>query len=393
LIRARAILRHGLLAATLLAAAAPAALAGMGDAHSLVVRGRVVEPNGNAVPGAIVTTRGSYAVTATSDEQGHYTLEVPLGSAAGLRRGPFALEVRAEDRGRRLRLASGAPALSFEVSLLQDGSTVRVRSNLRDATVALAAAFSQSGETTAWVELDFGGAARADGSMKLDVIDDVDASGHAPPHPAPLVPTPAGGQPAPATSAVHESTATAPRSSLAAAREKHARGRSRKPRKQAAPARADSTALAARTPAKAPAPAPAGVFHLPSAGPMRVPATGPDPERVKPIEAFAPSSSTPFDTCACRLWGTVEIDWDRPLERNFPIELTLAGPATQRTEVEMFMGSPREFRLGPLPCGDYRLSVRPEGRYRYGIARGDSVLTVHCTGTMQVHIVLVPKTR
>jgi hypothetical protein len=98
-----------------------------------------------------------------------------------------------------------------------------------------------------------------------------------------------------------------------------------------------------------------------------------------------------FDSCACRLFGTVEIDWERPLERNFPIELTLAGPATQQVEVEMFMGSPREFRLGPLPCGDYRLVVRPRGRYRYAITRGDSVVSIRCAGVTQARVVLVPR--
>jgi hypothetical protein len=131
------------------------------------------------------------------------------------------------------------------------------------------------------------------------------------------------------------------------------------------------------------------VLHMPSAGPSHVPEPPPEVERVKAIDG-SPPPTAPFDSCACRLWGTVEIDWDRPLERNFPIALTFTGPATQRTDVEMFMGSPREFRFGPLPCGDYKLAVHPMGKLRYSVARGDSVLPVHCTGNMQVRLVLVP---
>lgn len=118
----------------------------------------------------------------------------------------------------------------------------------------------------------------------------------------------------------------------------------------------------------------------------------PGDRRVKAIEAF--SSSAPaaiLDTCACRVYGTVEIDWERPLERNFVVDLTLTGPATQSSEVELFMGSPREFRLGPLPCGDYKLAVRPHGRVRYQLRRGGSELRVHCAGFTQVPVVLVPK--
>jgi len=98
-----------------------------------------------------------------------------------------------------------------------------------------------------------------------------------------------------------------------------------------------------------------------------------------------------LDTCACRVYGTVEIDWERPRERNFIVDVSLSGPATQSGEVELFMGSPREFRLGPLPCGDYKLTVRPHGRVRYTLRRGGNTIDVHCAGFTQVPIVLVPK--
>jgi hypothetical protein len=57
------------------------------------------------------------------------------------------------------------------------------------------------------------------------------------------------------------------------------------------------------------------------------------------------------------------------------------------------MGPPREFRLGPLPCGDYRLVVRARGKYRYALVRGDSVVTVRCEGSTQSRVVLEPVRR
>ena len=87
------------------------------------------------------------------------------------------------------------------------------------------------------------------------------------------------------------------------------------------------------------------------------------------------------------------MDWERPLEKNIPVELTLEGPARQSTSVDLYMGPPREFRLGPLPCGEYKLTVRPRGRYRYALVRGDSVLTVRCDGHTQQRIVLEPVKR
>jgi hypothetical protein len=415
--------------AFLLGVAAPVRAA-MGDAHALVVRGNVRASNGSPIVGAIITSRGSYSVSATTDEHGHYTLNVPLSSAAGLRGGPFALEVRAEIRGRKLPLANGQPAMSFELTLLSSGTTVRVRSNLRDATSSLASAFSQASGTTAWIDADFGGVARASGTVQMSAVEDVDASGRTPrgesPAPganaAPATPpaaTPPKSAPpsrpaaAPANRDTARATAPAPASTAAKppvptgvvralpmpkhvasgasdqeSRSDEERSSLTSPRPKSSRSRHDRG-----RPSAPPAADPVGdsQLHLPSVGPMHMPAAPPEADRVKAIDG-SPQPTVPFDSCACRLWGTVEVDWDRPLERNFPIGLTFTGPATQRAEVEMFMGSPREFRFGPLPCGDYRLTVHPMGKLRYAVARGDSVLAVHCTGTMQVRIVLVPRT-
>ncbi len=119
-------------------------------------------------------------------------------------------------------------------------------------------------------------------------------------------------------------------------------------------------------------------------------------ERVKRIEPFAPpppAHAAP-DSCACRLRGTVEVSWaDRPLEQRIPVTVTLTGPVTASRRVELFMGPPREFRFGPMPCGDYRVAVKTQARLRYGLVTGDRDLVLRCEGSGEVRLVLEPQKR
>lgn len=117
--------------------------------------------------------------------------------------------------------------------------------------------------------------------------------------------------------------------------------------------------------------------------------------RVRRIESFAarPAPDAP-DPCACRLHGTVEVAWPgRPAESRLPVTITLDGPASQTRRVELFMGPPREFWFGPIPCGDYRVQVRATGRQRYGLVTGDRPLVVRCEGDGEIRLVLEPLRR
>ncbi|MFN8586825.1 MAG: hypothetical protein U0704_03410 [Candidatus Eisenbacteria bacterium] len=445
-----------------LAAVLPAAAFAAG-ARTLVVRGLVARADGKAAEGARVTAKGAMNVSATVDERGRYSLQVPMGSAASLRGGAFRVEVRAEHQGRKLALASGAPALAIEVAFVPGTTRLRVRSNSPSATAAVITAFAQEGVPTAWVDADFGGAVRASGDMTLNAEDEVTIANVAPaPGTAPAAPERAKPEPvrtpppiklkpgapppastpsaAPAARPKPAAPAAAPDSAararaaaeaarLAAAREsardaereraraaRHSRdslaavrrAERREAERKARAERAAHAAPAGKPAASSAAPAAAGhaparrdsAAAAPSAPPVTPAATVTRPvlpgttpgSRVVPIEAFAPppGGGGP-DTCACRLRGTVEVEWEeRPLEKNVLVELSLEGPARQETAVDLYMGPPREFRLGPLPCGDYRLVVRPRGRLRYSLVRGDSVLVLRCDGHTQQRVVLTP---
>ena len=214
----------------------------------------------------------------------------------------------------------------------------------------------------------------------------------------------------PRASARRDSVVRAPRLARETARRQAARARARRDSTRAtqvgiARASRDSMriAMASAAPAgtrdstsRASASASASASH---AGPPSPPETtrvvnapAGSPNAPRALGAPSPAAETP-DTCACRLRGTVEIDWDRPLDRNFPVELTLEGPALQSTQVDMFMGSPREFRFGPLPCGDYRLTVATSGRWHFTFERGDTVLAVPCRGSAQKRVILAPAKR
>lgn len=430
--------------------------------RTLVVRGLVAKADGKPAVGARVSAKGPKGgvnVSATTDERGRFSLQMPMGSPTAIRAAAFSVEVRAEGGGKRLPLATGAPALGLVVDFAPGTSRLRVRSNSPAATAAVITAFIQDGAPTAWVDADFGGAVRASGDMALSAEDEIGMAGIAPapgsgereperakpvpartPAPIKIKPEPAAppvatpvaepttaapkpatkivkapapaprvAKPAPDSAAIARAAAQAAaraearereiaarhtRDSLAALRRQDARDAKRAAaakRKPATPTTPAGTTIAVTTapadsarPQATPSPALAPVAPPRAAGTPRVVA----------IEPFAPPQAAPgADTCACRLRGTVEVDWERPLEKNIPVELTLEGPARQSTSVDLYMGPPREFRLGPLPCGDYKLTVRPRGRYRYALVRGDSVLTVHCDGHTQQRIVLEPVKR
>jgi hypothetical protein len=115
---------------------------------------------------------------------------------------------------------------------------------------------------------------------------------------------------------------------------------------------------------------------------------------VRAIASLAgPDSLAPRDSCRCSVRGTVEIDWRRPLEDHTSIRLELDAPGAKSAEVSLFMGTPREFRFGPLPCGTWRLTVKAMGKLRYTDARGTAPRIIPCSGMVETRVILVPAKR
>ncbi len=412
----------------------PPACAQGAVARTLVLRGAVTDGKGEAVVGARVSVRGAAVQSTMSGTNGRYALDVVMGTGAGLARGPFRVEVRAELGSKRLGLVGGGSALVVEVVMLP-GSPARaeVRSNSELAVAAIATAFAQESITHAWVQADFGGGASAGGSNDLQYRDSVVLPGVAA-SPSNVKPEKSEKPVKPAKPAAPNNEAAA-RDSLATAKQ---RAREQLATRQAVARsaerarhdsltlaremqrRADSLAWVARRsapkspPSVTPRPTvrreratkPVATKPAPNAPRVEVStpdtvrtiavstpapvAARPDP-RVKRIESFSEAPiASPADTCACRLRGTVEVVWPRPLEEGLPIRLTLDGPARQRTEVTLDMGAPREFRLGPLPCGEYRLKIEPQGKMHYALQRGGDSMPVYCDGQAQVRVVLIP---
>ena len=416
--------------------APPPACAQGAVARTLVLRGAVTDAKGEPVVGARVSLRGSAVQSTMSGTNGRYALDVVMGTGAGLARGPFRVEVRAELGSKRLGLVGGGSVLAVEVVMLPGApAKAEIRSNSELAVAAIATAFAQESITHAWVQADFGGGASAGGSNDLRYRDSVVLPGVAlapsnvkpekPEKPAKI-----GKPPAPDTDG-----AARARDSVAAAKQREREQRAARQAvarsaerarldsltlTRAMQRRADSLAWIARrsAPKSSPSVKPrATVRREPVTKPMATKpapiaprvevsppdiaptiaastplpvATSPDP-RVKRIEPFVEAPIVPpADTCACRLRGTVEVVWPRPLEEGLPIRLTLDGPARQRTEVTLDMGAPREFRLGPLPCGEYRLKIEPQGKLRYALQRGGDTMPVYCNGQTQVRVVLNP---
>jgi hypothetical protein len=362
--------------------------------RTIVVRGHVTAPDGRPVAGARIMARGTIRVSALTDGNGRYTLSVPLGMPAALRRAPFRLEVRAEAAGRRLPLVGGGASLELDATWQPATGRVRVQSNRQAAATAVATAIEVDDVPIAWIDADFGGDAKEAGAGSFAQEAALPGGTPAPARVAAPVPRNSVStvEPAPARSA-----APVPRNSVSTVEPAPARVAAPAPHNsvstvEPAPARSAAPAPRNKVPAPVSAAAPAPPKIVASA--RTVPAAPPRTTQVRSMEPYAPRDSAGApDTCRCSVRGTVEIDWPRPLEDHTLVKVELDSPGAPSAEVSLFMGAPREFRFGPLPCGDWRLRVRAGGKIRYAEAGGDTVRIIHCAGAAETRVVLVPVRR
>lgn len=385
-----------------------------------VVRGRVSDPGGAPVADAQVRARGSVTAQARTDGAGRFVLVIPLGSAASLRRVPLAFELRVEGKAGRLPLAGSGS--TFQLDVRGEGERVRVRSNVAAAADAVIGALL-AGPSNATVELAFGGPARS--GAATFVVRELRVLGNGSAEAIPVAPPsiPVVATPAPAPSVTPART-PAVRNPARARTDSTARaGRTTtKPAEPAAPATTKPVPRRLQSPlSREPIPAgarietstvvrgtptsgvPAGTGREPRVIPAERPEGAKPPPadsaaRVRRIEPFTPPPAEPAppETCTCRVRGTVEILWTgRPLEERVPVTVSLSGYSSPASRVDLFMGPPREFEFGPLPCRDVRLEAHAHGRLRYALATGDSLMLIRCAGggLRQLRVVLVPVRR
>ena len=135
--------------------------------------------------------------------------------------------------------------------------------------------------------------------------------------------------------------------------------------------------------------------------PVTGPAIFPEPPlnasraRTRPlvIRNPAPTGRSPSDSCECRVEGTVEVESEEPLKNRERIEVSLQWYPQLRDTVELFMGSPRRFKLPPAPCGPQRLRLRVLTDGRFDVPSREAMAAFRCTGerVVQPRIVLVPR--
>jgi hypothetical protein len=380
-----------------------------------VFTGAVTQPGGRPVPGARVALDGVPAAIATTDGEGRYTLtHVVPGVTVDA---PRMLVLRASHRGWNLALPSGGASLAVElrrVSAGGDGARIEVRANDADAAKVVARALAAGGEAVVALDARFTRlVGREDRSAPVLTALEVATLDLQAEEPAPL-PAPAAAPEvpperpeslrlfpgAPAARPVAPDTLPAAEPPVVIPAPPTSPG----PAASAATAEPPAVTSVPTTPPAAPVPTPAAAdtavrpgFRVsvrpevptPETGPLRV-ALGravPDPD---PRGARVPHDTT--SDCGCRVSGTVEVRSDRPVRGRPRVVVSLAGRSAWSDTVAIFMGPPRPFDLGRVPCGRYRLEVRPLAARRLVQVAPDSTgFECAADGARPFRVVLEPR--
>jgi hypothetical protein len=106
----------------------------------------------------------------------------------------------------------------------------------------------------------------------------------------------------------------------------------------------------------------------------------------------SPGSGHREPPCGCVVEGTVEVRSERPLSGGLRVVVTLAEEPAPRDTVELFMGAPRAFDLGRVPCGSHRLAVHPLSSRRFALVAPAGEAFDCATGRpQQYRLVLEPR--
>ncbi len=363
------------------------------ERRTLLVRGRVLGPEGWPVVGVAVTASGTRTARAVSDGQGAYALYVPLPTAKEVAETPLALRLAPVRDGWTFARAGGKGVGGLEAEIVGPPARVRVRAPDAAFAAAVANAFADRSVSVVFADLDFTGAPAAAGAADAPVemlgqsivpVSGVKVPRRAvavapptvappraePPAPPPGTPTRGNGTSAsvPGSDATAARAARARADSLAAALKttRAAAARAAMARVDSVraadarrlSARRDSIAAALRAERAASAP-PAAVAERPAGPSAPTPVTVPTSMRPGP-----PAVSAPAESCECVIKGTVEARSDRRIPEYLRISVWLGDRPASRDSVELFMGSPRPFEMR-APCGSHQLQLRVEPRLQH----------------------------
>lgn len=435
-----------LLVVTASACAAPAAAA---RAATFVFSGGVVEPGGRPVRGARLLLQGRAGPVALTDAEGRYSFSHVVPDLEALAVAPLRFVLRASHKGWNFALPTGEGALAVELRLVRPAhgnARLEVRSDDAGVAKAVASSFGVPGDVTVALSGGFMRQLGAEDRSEpvLDALEIVPVA-----QPAPdtgvVRATPAGSRVDSAAASVTRPDRAAVALPVAAP----------VPVPQARPERPASMRLFPSAPEPGTTPRPASA-PPPEPGTPPPPAVTPPPEHrlrdtARTHAASEPHGSTPArgtpgaggadttalrgirvsvrpdtaarapasagagggtalrvalgralpDTqppapagraCECRVKGTVEVSLDQSLRSELRAVVSLAGMPARCDTVALFMGPPRPFDLGLVPCGSHRLEVRPlSGRLFTVAPPALDVFDCVAGRTRQFRVVLKPR--
>jgi hypothetical protein len=420
-------------ASLLLVAAVPCvARAAAARAATFVFSGGVAEPGGKPVRGAKVLLQGLVEPAALTDAEGRFSFSHVVPDVQALAVAPLRLVLRVSHKGWNLGLPTGEGALAVELRLVRaaDGSAqLEVRSNDAGIAKAVAASFDAPGDATVTLS---GGFMRQLGAEDRSepVLGALEIVRMAPAAPAAPVAPDVAAAPAAAradSAARLDTTRAAPPSVAPPATTRPERPQSMRlfpsapdPGAPPQPAPAppperqprDTARIRVAPESRGPAPArsaPGSAAADTTAHPGIRVSVRPDTAALAPASVgpgggsalrvalgrMLPDSQPPAPAgraCECRVKGTVEVRSDQSLRGALRVIVSIAEMPARRDTVTLFMGPPRPFDLGLVPCGSRRLEVRPLSARPFQVA--PPALDVFDCGagrTRQFRVVLVPR--
>jgi len=395
------------------------------------VIGQVLDRDGKPVPGTDVSLDGHAEVSTTVEDDGSYTLTVPVEHLGDPARRAVTARIVARRPGWNFTLRNGQTALALEIRLQSktDPPRCRVRSNLLRSVDAVISAIQRGDRTSVLLGGDFvgeqGTQESRNPSLRSEAVTIVGTPTEPPiealvapelrrqpaadpgtvaPKKTPPVPvarrtTPVRattGDPGPATSREPASSASEPTAPAADAR---ARPTSRTRIRRVDPPDVPRIARGSER-AAAPDTTEPGIVKMPGPGITQTDASL--IRRVDPEASHHEASSSgrlPSDVlavrsgCNCRIRGTIEIHPDHLLARPLTVIIRLRDTPAVGDTIQLFMGSPRAFELPLLKCGTYTIEVDAVARREFNIASADGRGPVDCRrgGLRQLRLVMSPR--